>query len=256
MMTYAASVAPAGGGRLEHVLHGLVVERRDQGRDHDPAGYSVFAQASLKHRAGAAGWRPAARACAPARDRACRWKQTPSPGSSAPSGPSRSRSRSISADFVTMVTGCSHSASTSRIWRGDAVFALDRLVAVGVGAERDRARLVAGLRELLSQQLGGVGLGEKLGLEVQARRQFEVGVARARVAVDAAVLAAAVRVDRLGEAHVRRVVARDDRACALDGDLGLQLALRRGSSGVQPSSKVSRATLSKRPCRKERAPRR
>src|SRR6185369_15385992 len=102
----------------------------------------------------------------------------------------------------------------------------DRLVAVGVGAERDRLRLVARLGERLAQELGGVGLGEQLGLEVQARRELEIGMARPGVAVDAAVLAAAVRVDRAVEADVGRVVARNDRARALDGDLGLELALR------------------------------
>src|SRR5713226_6035432 len=49
-------------------------------------------------------------------------------------------------------------------------------------------------------------------------------MARARVAVDAAVLAAAVRVDRLLEADVGRVVARDNRARALLGDRGLEQA--------------------------------
>src|SRR4051794_12959873 len=47
-------------------------------------------------------------------------------------------------------------------------------------------------------------------------------MARPRVAVDAAVLATPVWVDRLREAHVRRVVVRDDRARALDGHLRLE----------------------------------
>src|SRR5712692_1762951 len=105
------------------------------------------------------------------------------------------------------------------------VLALDRLVAVGIGAERNGARPVARPGELLAQQLRRVGLGEELGLEVESRRELEVGMARAGVAVDAAVLAAAVRVDRLLEADVGRVVARDDRARALLGDRGLERAL-------------------------------
>ena len=47
-------------------------------------------------------------------------------------------------------------------------------------------------------------------------------MARARVAVNAAVLAAAVRIDRLRETDVGRVVVRDDGARAFDGDEGLQ----------------------------------
>src|SRR5258706_6962892 len=47
-------------------------------------------------------------------------------------------------------------------------------------------------------------------------------MARPRVAVDAAVLASPVGIDRLREADVRRVVARDDRARALDRDLRLE----------------------------------
>src|SRR5436190_7435811 len=50
-------------------------------------------------------------------------------------------------------------------------------------------------------------------------------MARPGVAVDAAVLAAAIGIDRAVEADVRRVVVRDDGARALDGDLRLEGAL-------------------------------
>ena len=106
---------------------------------------------------------------------------------------------------------------------GDPEFSLDRLVAVGIRADGDRARHVARLRELGAQQLGRVGLREQLSLEVEPRRELEVRMARAGVAVDAAVLAAAIGIDRLREADVGRVVARDDRARALLGHAGLQL---------------------------------
>src|SRR5437879_2261495 len=70
-------------------------------------------------------------------------------------------------------------------------------------------------------------------LEVQARGKSEVGVARARVAVDAAVLASLIGIDRLRERKVGRVVARDDRARPLQRhhrlgpglDLGFRLAV-------------------------------
>ena len=54
---------------------------------------------------------------------------------------------------------------------GDPQPALERLIGVGVGAERERLRHVAGLGQLAAQELGGVGAGEDLGLEVKARRQ-------------------------------------------------------------------------------------
>ncbi len=96
-----------------------------------------------------------------------------------------------------------------------AIAFLDRLVGIGVGAEVDRGRPVAALRQRGAQQLGGIGLGVKLGLEVQPGRQVEIGVAGPRVAVDAAVLAAAIGIDGGVEGDVGRLVARDDAARAL-----------------------------------------
>ena len=60
--------------------------------------------------------------------------------------------------------------------------------------------------QLLAQDVGGVDLGEQLGLEVEARRQVEIGVRRSREAVDAAVFTALIGVDRVVEGQVRRLV--------------------------------------------------
>ena len=67
-------------------------------------------------------------------------------------------SRVTSADFVTMPTG----------WRGaiqhlenaahDFPLALDRLIGIGVGADRDHARFVILRRQFLFQKLRRVGL--------------------------------------------------------------------------------------------------
>ena len=54
-----------------------------------------------------------------------------------------SMSRMTSADLVTMPTGWPVRSSTSSTRAGDAVLALDRLVGVGDGAERDVLRHVA-----------------------------------------------------------------------------------------------------------------
>jgi hypothetical protein len=129
----------------------------------------------------------------------------------------------MSADLVTRVSGCSH----------DAVAPLDRLVAVGVGAEGDRLHRVARAREFLSQQLGGVGLGEQLRLEIQARRKFKVSVTRAGIAVSTTLFASSIWIDRLLERHVGRIVPRDDRARALLGHRGGEL--RRGLVLARPA---------------------
>ena len=95
---------------------------------------------------------------------------------------------------------------------GDLQLALDRLVGIGVGAHGDHVGAVFRRGELRREQLGGVGLEQDLGLEIEAGREAEIGVGRPREAVDAAVLAAAIGIDRAVEADVGRGVARDDGA--------------------------------------------
>ena len=98
------------------------------------------------------------------------------------------------------------------------VFALDRLIRIGVGADRDHARRIVRRRELALEQFRRVRLHEQLRLEIEPGREPHIGVGRAREAVDAAVLAAAIRIDRAVEADVGGVVARDDLARLLLGD--------------------------------------
>ena len=104
----------------------------------------------------------------------------------------------------------------------DFVLALDRLIGIGVGADRDHARFVAGCGQFLLQQFGRVRLDQQLGFEIEPRRQAEKGVGRPREAVDAAMLAAAIRVDRAVEADIGRVVAGDHLARGVDRDRGLE----------------------------------
>jgi hypothetical protein len=92
---------------------------------------------------------------------------------------------------------------------GQAQLALHRLVAVGGRAQVQPVRPVAGCRQFAPQHLGQVALGDDLGLEVQPRRQVQVAVRGPRVAVAAAMFAAAVRVDGEVEVDVGRVVAGD-----------------------------------------------
>ncbi len=99
---------------------------------------------------------------------------------------------------------------------------LDRLVRIGVGADGDGARHVASGGQLAFEQLGRVRLGEQLGFEIEPRRQAEIGVGRAREAIDAAVLAAAIGVDRAVEGNVGGVVPGDDLTGGVDGHRGLE----------------------------------
>ena len=104
----------------------------------------------------------------------------------------------------------------------DLVAPLDRLIRIRVGADRDRARAVARGRELALQQFRRVRLHEQLRFEIEPGREPEIGVRRPGKAVDAAVLAAAIRVDRAIEGNVRRVVAGDHLAGGIDANAGLE----------------------------------
>ena len=75
----------------------------------------------------------------------------------------------------------------------------------GHGADRDQVGRGAWREQLLAQHGGDVALGHQPGLEVQSGGEVEVAVAGPRVAVDAAVFAAPVRVDRPVEGQVGRV---------------------------------------------------
>ena len=106
------------------------------------------------------------------------------------------------------------------------VVALDRLVGVGIGAKGDRQRLVAGPAKLGRQQLGGVVLGKQPRLEIEPRRQPQIRVRRPRIAIDAAMLAAAIRIDRLRKRQVGRFVACDYRAAGVGCDMRAQRGQR------------------------------
>src|SRR5690606_33208374 len=104
----------------------------------------------------------------------------------------------------------------------DFALALDRLIRIGVGADRDQARLITRRRQFPLQQLRRVRLGEQPAFEIEPRGEAEISVAWPRVTIDAAMLAAAIRIDRAVETDIGRIVAGDDRARSVDRHAGLE----------------------------------
>src|SRR4030081_2876006 len=82
---------------------------------------------------------------------------------------------------------------------------LEGLPTVCIDAERNGLALVIALAELGAEQFDCVVLVEKLGLEVETRRQTEIGMGGPREAVHATMTAASVGIDRLLEANIRGI---------------------------------------------------
>src|SRR6188768_4325990 len=83
--------------------------------------------------------------------------------------------------------------------------ALDRLIRIGHAAEADRLRS-PGLREqFLPKEIRRVLFDEDACLKIEACRQSKVLVIRPGIAIDAAVLAAAIGVEIHGHTDVRAV---------------------------------------------------
>ena len=79
---------------------------------------------------------------------------------------------------------------------------LDRLIGIGIGADRNGLRNIPFRRKLRPQDFGGIWAGDQPRLEIEARRKAEVGVARAGKAIDAAMLAAAKGIDGVVKGNV------------------------------------------------------
>src|SRR6185437_13379357 len=96
------------------------------------------------------------------------------------------------------------------------------LIGVGVGAHRDGARRIGFCRQFLRQQFRRVRLHQNLRFEICARRKAQIGMCRPCETIDAAMLAAAIGIDRTVERNVWRGVACDDRARRIADQLGLE----------------------------------
>src|ERR1700738_2225217 len=104
----------------------------------------------------------------------------------------------------------------------DLMLALDRLIGIGVGADGDGAGNIIRCRELALQKLRGIRLGKQFGFEIKPGRESEIGVRRPGEAIDAAVLATAIRIDGAIERDIGRVIAGDDPAGGIDRHRGLE----------------------------------
>ena len=104
----------------------------------------------------------------------------------------------------------------------DFSFALDRLVRVGIGSDRDHSRFVILRSEFFFQKLRRIGFGEQFRFEIETRREAEIGVGRPRKTVDAAVLTSPIGIDRAVETDIRGIIAGDDLARGIERDGGLE----------------------------------
>src|SRR5258708_26746346 len=87
---------------------------------------------------------------------------------------------------------------------GDAEPTLDRLIGIGIAAERERFAAVPLFAQLGREQSRSLRLVEEAALEIEARRQAEIGMARPRLARKAALLPAAGPGDPAFQADIRR----------------------------------------------------
>ena len=106
----------------------------------------------------------------------------------------------------------------------DLIAPLDRLVGIGIGADSDDLRHVVQVptirvRAIRRRSASPEQLHE---LEIEARRQSKIRMRRPGEAVNTAVLAAAIRIDRTIEGNVGRVVARNDPARRIERHVGLE----------------------------------
>ena len=88
--------------------------------------------------------------------------------------------------------------------------ALDWLIGIGDAAHHECLRFPTRRRKFVLEKLGGVFLHHNAALEIDSGGEAEIFVRRSRVAINATVLAAAIRIDARLEADIRTVVVGDD----------------------------------------------
>src|ERR1035441_2403539 len=97
----------------------------------------------------------------------------------------------------------------------------DRLVRIGHATHDDYLRFPFRRRQLRFKQLRRVRLDHDFAFEIESRGKPEIFVGWAGKAVNAAVLATAIRIDTGLDSDIRTVVVRNDRFCAVAEKLRL-----------------------------------
>ena len=92
---------------------------------------------------------------------------------------------------------------------GQLFFLLNRLVTIRVAAERDDLRFPFMIRQFFAQYLRCIFFDHDLGFKIQSGREAEVLMCRPGVAVNAAMLAASIRIDASIKADIGAVVVGD-----------------------------------------------
>src|SRR5262249_14593488 len=79
----------------------------------------------------------------------------------------------------------------------------DRLINVGAGRHHNGLRFPGWSRQFFAQKFGGIGFGHELGFKIQPATEAKVFVVLASKTINAAVLAAAIRVDCPVKGNIR-----------------------------------------------------
>ena len=91
------------------------------------------------------------------------------------------------------------------------VGALNRLIGVGIGTNCNRQRLITRPGQRLAEQCRSIRFGEQLAFKIQSRRQIMIGMARPRIAIDTAMFATPIRVNRPVKRQIGRCVKAQNR---------------------------------------------
>ena len=94
------------------------------------------------------------------------------------------------------------------------------LVGIGDAAHGDELWLPLRRHQFPTQQLRSVAFYENAGLKIQARRESEVFVGWASVAIDTAVLTPSIRVQAVFETHIGAVISGNDALAAVVDEFG------------------------------------
>ena len=114
----------------------------------------------------------------------------------------------------------------------DPLIPLHRLIGVGIGAKGDRCHVIALAPQGLIQNRRRIGPPNQPGFEIKPRRQAEPRMRGPSKTIDTAMFTAPIRINRTIKRHIRRGIARQNRACRLKPQFG---AKRRAGFGNIPT---------------------